>query len=142
MVPPFIAYFGALEGGYGAQALLQVSYDQCRLYREALRDPSGLWRHIALGNWQDNSHWGTGMYLKYDISNMYVVSDSTCHIFFAGNGWAAAGMLRVLQTLNHSSEAHHFVGQQANLTQWINEITAAAWSYQVSDVFLSYNDVS
>lgn len=68
MVPPFIAYFGALEGGYGAQALLQVAYDQCRLYRDALRDPSGLWRHIALGNWQDDSHWGTGTYLICDTT--------------------------------------------------------------------------
>lgn len=60
MVPPFIAYFGALEGGYGARALLQVAYNQCRLYRDALRDDSGLWRHIALGKWQDDAHWGTG----------------------------------------------------------------------------------
>lgn len=51
-------------------------------------------------------------------------------------------MLRVLQTLNHSSEAHHFVGQQANLTKWINEITTAAWSYQVSNALSRYNDVS
>ncbi|GLB33486.1 putative glycosyl hydrolase family 88 [Lyophyllum shimeji] len=109
MVPPFIAYYGALQRGNGGRALMQVAYDQCRLYREALRDSSGLWRHVALGTWQDNSHWATG------------------------NAWAAAGMLRVLQTLNHSSDADFFTKQQANLTEWIQEITTTAWSYQKSN---------
>ncbi|KAF8076064.1 Six-hairpin glycosidase [Lyophyllum atratum] len=106
MVPPFIAYFGALQGGSRGRALLQVAYDQCRLYRNALRDSSGLWRHITLGAYQDDAHWGTG------------------------NAWAAAGMLRVLQTLNHSSDAHLFAKQQANLTEWIQEISTTAWSFQ------------
>ncbi|RDB20479.1 hypothetical protein Hypma_012481 [Hypsizygus marmoreus] len=109
MVPPFIAYFGALERGHGARALLQIAYDQCRLYRDALRDESGLWRHVVYGDWQDDTHWGTG------------------------NGWAAAGMLRVLQALNHSSEALFFSEHQANLTHWIQEITTAAWSHQHED---------
>lgn len=61
MVPPFIAYFGALQGGDTELSLLQAAYDQCRLYRDELRDDGGLWRHIALGSWQDNTHWGTGM---------------------------------------------------------------------------------
>lgn len=60
MVPPFIAYFGALEGGQGERNLLQIAYDQCRLYRDGLKDDSGLWRHIALGSWQDDTHWATG----------------------------------------------------------------------------------
>jgi len=80
-----------------------------QLYRDALRDASGLWGHIALGSYQDDAHWGTG------------------------NGWATAGMLRVLQTLDHSSEARHFAGRQANLTTWIQEIIASAWSYQQED---------
>lgn len=65
MVPPFIAYYGALQGGIGGRALLQIAYDQCRLYREALRDDSGLWRHIALGSFEDNHHWATGNYLPH-----------------------------------------------------------------------------
>lgn len=48
-----------------------------------------------------------------------------------GNAWAAAGMLRVHQTLNHSSQAKQFQGQQANLTSWINEILEASWAHQV-----------
>ncbi|KAL0949131.1 hypothetical protein HGRIS_009215 [Hohenbuehelia grisea] len=106
MVPPFIAYFGALEGGLGADALLQVAYDQCRLYRDALRDEGGLWRHIALGNFQDNTHWATG------------------------NAWAAAGMLRVLQSIQHSREAPRFARQIANLTSWIQEIETVSWAHQ------------
>ncbi|KAF8665575.1 hypothetical protein AX16_000033 [Volvariella volvacea WC 439] len=106
MVPPFIAYFGALQGGRGGRELLQTSYDQCRLYREALRDEGGLWRHIAHGNWQDPTHWATG------------------------NAWAAAGMLRVLQTLNHTAQAERFTRQQADLREWIDEILEASWDYQ------------
>lgn len=60
MAPPFIAYFGALAGGDTETALLQVAYEQCSLYRDVLRDESGLWRHVALGTWQDNTHWATG----------------------------------------------------------------------------------
>jgi hypothetical protein len=60
MAPPFIAYYGTLQGGTNESTLLMTAYDQCRLYRDALHDPSGLWRHIVYGNWQDNSHWATG----------------------------------------------------------------------------------
>lgn len=63
MVPPFIAYYGALQGGQAAEDLLQEAYDQCRLYRDGLRDEGGLWRHIALGDWQDATHWGTGAFV-------------------------------------------------------------------------------
>ena len=40
-------------------------------------------------------------------------------------------MLRVLSTLNHTSSGKQFLPQQANLTQWINEITEASWAHQV-----------
>lgn len=61
MVPPFIAYFGALQGDAGGLSLLQIAYDQIRLYRNALFDSDvSLWRHIALGSSQDSGHWATG----------------------------------------------------------------------------------
>ncbi|KAG2013357.1 glycosyl hydrolase family 88 [Coprinopsis cinerea AmutBmut pab1-1] len=103
MVPPFIAYYGALHND---RNLLQIAYDQCRLYRGGLRDEPGLWRHVALGSWQDPTHWATG------------------------NAWAAAGMLRVLSTLNHSSIGHEFRSQQADLTSWVHEILESSWSLQ------------
>jgi hypothetical protein len=61
MVPPFIAYFGALQNDSGGQALLQTAYDQVRLYRDALFDANvSLWRHIDLGSQEDPGHWATG----------------------------------------------------------------------------------
>ncbi|KAI0091904.1 Six-hairpin glycosidase [Irpex rosettiformis] len=107
MAPPFIAYYGALEGGSTEAKLLQEAYDQCRLYRNYLRDPTtGLWNHIVLGNGTDFRLWGTG------------------------NAWAAAGMLRVLETLRHSDQSFSFAAQQADLVLWIHEILVASWQYQ------------
>ncbi|KAI9000936.1 Six-hairpin glycosidase [Trametes punicea] len=106
MAPPFIAYYGALKEGSGGLSLLQIAYKQCKLYRQYLRDASGLWKHIVLGDWQDNHHWGTG------------------------NAWAAAGMLRVLETIKHSKLASQLESEQADLTSWINEIVSSAWTYQ------------
>lgn len=46
MAPPFLAYYGAVVRD---QSLLQLAYDNCRLYRNALlvSAPTGkLWAHI------------------------------------------------------------------------------------------------
>jgi rhamnogalacturonyl hydrolase YesR len=62
---PFIAYFGAVTNN---ATLLQVAYDQCRLYRDALilDGPTGkLWGHIYSedsNEWVDKGIWGTGQY--------------------------------------------------------------------------------
>ncbi|CAL1701354.1 unnamed protein product [Somion occarium] len=110
MAPPFIAYYGALSTGDTSQSidLLQEAYDQCRLYRDILRDAdAGLWKHIVLGSGeQDLTHWGTG------------------------NAWAAAGMLRVLETIRHSRVSSQFEAQKGNLTLWIDEIVGSAWKHQ------------
>src|ERR1700753_1624454 len=109
MAPPFIAYYGAYQQGNTQTELLQAAYDQCRLYRRYLQDPDTLlWKHIELGSWQDNNLWGTG------------------------NGWAAAGMFRVLQTIWLYSSSTSFTQQKADLANWIEEIVKAAWTYQVS----------
>ena len=61
MAPPFLAYFGALQNDSGGLAILQIAYDQIRLYREALFDQNvNLWRHIAYGSSEDIGHWTTG----------------------------------------------------------------------------------
>ncbi|KAJ3998634.1 Six-hairpin glycosidase [Lentinula boryana] len=109
MAPPFIAYYGALQGGDNGTSLLQTAFEQISLYRDVLRDDDGLWRHVALGSWEDSTHWATG------------------------NGWAAAGMLRVLETLDHSSVASDFAEQSASLAQWIQEIISTAWQYQAEN---------
>lgn len=109
MAPPFIAYFGALDrDSQGNTTLLQAAYDQSRWYREALFDAdASLWRHVVYGVGEDANHWGTG------------------------NAWAAAGMMRVLETLNTSAQAHAFRPQQADLIVWIDEILTGAWAHQV-----------
>ncbi|KAF9045966.1 Six-hairpin glycosidase [Hymenopellis radicata] len=109
MVPPFLAYFGSLAGGGAEISLIQTAYDQISLYRDVLRDDSGLWQHILLGSWSDTTHWGTG------------------------NAWAAAGMLRVLMTMNHTTQGSQFIEQSANLTTWINEVLESAWHYQAAN---------
>ncbi|KAH9049232.1 Six-hairpin glycosidase-like protein [Lactarius deliciosus] len=119
MAPPFIAYYGALlEDGPSCQKLLQTAYDQVRLYREVLYDPSvGLWQHIALGNGTDPTHWGTG------------------------NAWAAAGALRVLATIQRSSTARAMKSQQSDLVQWVGEILDGAWQFQQENgTLLNYLD--
>lgn len=118
MVPPFIAYFGALQGGGGGPALLQIAYDQIRLYRNALFDSDvSLWRHIALGSSQDSGHWATG------------------------NGWAAAGIMRVLATIVRSNFASQMQSQQNDLAQWVDEILTGVWQYQQANgTLLNYVD--
>lgn len=108
MVPPFIAYFGAYDQTGATTWLLQAAYDQCRLYRNYLQDSTTkLWKHIELGSWQDEKLWATG------------------------NGWAAAGMLRVLQTIRNSDVSESFLNQQSDLLNWTEEIVKASWEYQV-----------
>jgi hypothetical protein len=105
MAPPFIAYYGALQC---SNSLLQEAYEQVKLYRDMLFDmEAGLWRHIVLGKGEDSTHWGTG------------------------NGWAVAGMLRVLATICQSCEAHSMGPQQADLMQWVSETLDGVWTHQV-----------
>ena len=65
MVPPFLAYYGVLNKN---QTMLQLAYDQCRLYRQALvdDDAGGMWRHIT-GNTTDSGHWTTGKRIRARI---------------------------------------------------------------------------
>lgn len=60
MVPPFLAYYGALKDGNEKSDLIKEAVNQIRLYRAALRDDGGLWRHVTFGSWEDDTHWATG----------------------------------------------------------------------------------
>ena len=44
MVPPFLAMYGAIQKN---TTVMDEAYNQIKLYRDVLRDSSGLWRHIA-----------------------------------------------------------------------------------------------
>jgi rhamnogalacturonyl hydrolase YesR len=119
MAPPFIAYYGALQydgPGSVGETLLQTAYEQVKLYREVLFDEAvGLWRHIALGNGTDPTHWATG------------------------NAWAAAGMLRVLATIRQSCAADMMRLQQDDLVQWVGETLDGVWKFQVGFQFTYFS---
>jgi len=103
MAPPFIAYYGALH----CNSLLQEAYEQVKLYRDMLFDAkAGLWRHIVLGKGEDPTHWGTA------------------------NGWAVAGMLRVLETIKKSYAAHLMESQQTDLVRWVSKTLDGVWTHQ------------
>jgi hypothetical protein len=78
MAPPFLAFYGAATNN---GSVLREAVRQCGLYREVLMvnetdgEYAGLWHHIVGPQKADGGLWSTG------------------------NGWAAAGMTRVLGTV-------------------------------------------
>ncbi|CAG7852733.1 SubName: Full=Uncharacterized protein {ECO:0000313/EMBL:CCA75834.1} [Serendipita indica DSM 11827] len=99
MVPPFLAYYGALHSN---TTIMDEAFNQIRLYRDQLHDgeSNNLWKHIVLGgSGEDGGRWSTG------------------------NGWAAMGMLRVLGTYKASSDLGSTYGQSiSTLSDWVQEI--------------------
>ncbi|KAF9231375.1 hypothetical protein BU15DRAFT_90927 [Melanogaster broomeanus] len=104
MVPPFLAYYGVVTQN---QTVLQEAYNQISLYRKYLRDTScnNLWKHIQLG--------------------------SSGQMMDIGNAWAAAGMIRVLGTIQQSQYAKSFQSQQKDLANWVKEIHGGMYPYIV-----------
>ena len=49
----------------------------------------------------------------------------------AGNGWAAAGMLRVLGTLQSSAFSQDFSNEINDLCDWVAEVHSAMYPHQV-----------
>jgi len=114
MCPPFLAYYGVVTNN---ESLVQEAHTQISLYRDILRRPSGLWQHIALGsNVVDDGSWSTG------------------------NAWAAAGIVRVLATIQNSHFSEKMKSQTQDLTNWASEIISAFYSYQDS-THLNHNFV-
>ncbi|KZP16457.1 hypothetical protein FIBSPDRAFT_865964 [Athelia psychrophila] len=118
MVPPFLAYYGALTGN---QTLLTEAYTQVSLYRSYLQDTNasahGVWHHVVLGQGADYGHWSTG------------------------NAWAAAGMLRVLGTIQNSAFAKPLAAQQTDLAHWAGEVLGGMYALlDATAVFKNYPD--
>ncbi|KIM74461.1 hypothetical protein PILCRDRAFT_702405 [Piloderma croceum F 1598] len=116
MAPPFLAYFGMISQN---QTLLSEAYNQISLYRNYLRDSSAnnLWKHIVLGTGVDEGHWATG------------------------NGWAAAGILRVLGTIQNSKYAKSMMSEQKDLANWVKEIQDGMYGVLDSNwLFKNYPD--
>ncbi|GAA6035495.1 hypothetical protein JCM8097_000280 [Rhodosporidiobolus ruineniae] len=110
MVPPFLAYYGI---AYHNETVLDESFKQIELYRNRLQDNStGLWMHISEGWVTDSGLWTRG------------------------NGWAAAGMLRVAATFAKSTYWSRYETHTQQLISWIDEILVAAFSRIRSDILL------
>jgi hypothetical protein len=125
MVPPFLAYYGVMTGNL---TLLEDAYNQIKLYRSYLLDTSAnnLWRHIVLGsNGTDPGHWSTGA-----VQSNFLLP-TIDFLFSIGNAWAAAGMLRVLGTIQNSRYTNTFKSQQNDLASWVGEIHAAMYPFLV-----------
>lgn len=107
MVPPFLAYFGAVTNN---QTLVQAAFDQIAAYRKGLQDgETKLWRHMSEGpEAEDPNLWATG------------------------NAWAAAGIMRVLATIKRSQFAESMGDQMTQLQVWAAEILSASKTYMVS----------
>ena len=131
MVPPFLAYYGVTTQNV---TLLQEAYAQISLYRKYLRDQNAnnLWKHIQLGSYgTDDGHWSTGDLPTPSPLNQYILINLT------GNAWAAAGMIRVLGTIQRSQYADSLGQQQIDLVDWIQEIHGGMYRHQVR--FLASN---
>lgn len=119
MAPPFLAFYAADTDD---EALLKVSVEQCGFYRQALQanltNPDlvpGVWEHIVGPQSADHGLWSTG------------------------NAWAAAGMARVLATVEKAPvalQADWKYAATANLTLWIKEIVTSAMSMPMEDGLL------
>ncbi|KAK0432611.1 Six-hairpin glycosidase-like protein [Armillaria borealis] len=117
MVPPFLAYYGVLTEN---ETLVSEAYNQIRVYRNNLRDTNAnnLWQHVVLGSsGTDPGHWSTG------------------------NGWAAAGMLRVYATIQKSQYESTFSSEMDDLISWALEIQKAMYeAVDNTNIFRNYVD--
>ncbi|KAG9006318.1 hypothetical protein FRB93_008807 [Tulasnella sp. JGI-2019a] len=119
MVPPFLAYYGAVTGN---TTLMREAHHQISLYRAVLFSPNAsVWTHI------------------YSPASANYFNDT--YIWSTGNGWAAAGMLRVLATIKHSPYSHQLRSEQKDLVRWIEEIHHGMVKYlPPSGLFFNYLD--
>lgn len=147
MVPPFLAYYGALTAN---QSLLEESYNQIKLYRKYLKDSNssagGLWQHIVLGpSANDPGHWSTGTSFPSLLPSLLSlprrreIDDDVL-----GNAWAAAGMLRVYATILHSQYSNPLKSHREDLGNWVNEIHDGMYAHldPSSGLFFNYVDNS
>lgn len=99
MAPPFLAYYAVATTDVD---LLKQAAQQCLLYHNVLSTDLGPWHHIIGPSSQDLGLWSTG------------------------NGWAAAGMARVLATMTKSPFAEATKNEQNALIADIKAIIDGA----------------
>lgn len=117
MVPPFLAYYGVVTEN---TTLIQLAVDQISAYRDELRDTkTSLWKHVVIStDFNDLGLWSTG------------------------NGWAAAGITRVLATIQNSQYSGKFGSQRKSLTTWANEIHQGYYALVDGTSHLGHNYIN
>jgi rhamnogalacturonyl hydrolase YesR len=95
MAPPFLAYHGVVTDNV---SLLRYAANQCKLYKDILGTSRGPWKHITGPEARDDGLWSSG------------------------NGWAVAGMSRVLATMRKSGFNDQTKNEQAMLTSEIKSV--------------------
>lgn len=142
MVPPFLAYYGVMSQN---RTLLQEAYNQIMLYHNYLSDPNAQnrWKHVLLGSANnDEGYWTTGEHQHsappaYSFKSPREVLKG-CDLL-TGNGWAAAGMLRVLATIRNSQYSNTFKSQQQDLANWIQEVHTGMFALLVRLFFFFFS---
>ncbi|KIO30557.1 hypothetical protein M407DRAFT_20446 [Tulasnella calospora MUT 4182] len=131
MVPPFLAYYGVLTSN---TSLISESYNQIKLYRKYLYDSNThLWRHITTAPIDPAGPQGVGDAAAFNFNDTGYWS--------TGNGWAAAGMLRVLGTIKNSPYSKQFDDEQGDLKDWIGDVhNGMTDNLPSSGVFYNYAD--
>ena len=116
MAPPFLAYYAVSTNN---ESLLRDSIKQAEFYREILHHNTtepykGLWEHIIgdPNGWGDRGLWSTG------------------------NGWAVAGMVRVLFTVYKWGSVPKWRYELSQLTAYIKEIIDGAMNVDRPDGLL------
>ncbi|WAQ88861.1 hypothetical protein PtA15_10A282 [Puccinia triticina] len=116
MAPPFLAFYGAQTSN---ATLLEIAYNQAKQYRTILRNGKiKVWEHIKDGSFEDRNFWSTG------------------------NGWAAAGMMRLYSTfLNLRDPKLRELTElwRQDLAKWVAEIVKGAYAYQDKETLLLPN---
>ncbi|XPS70751.1 hypothetical protein M3J07_002953 [Ascochyta lentis] len=110
MVPPFLAYYGVCTD---EEEMVREAVRQCCLYCELLRTESGSWMHVvSVGDRVSGERGG-------DDRGLWSTS----------NGWAAAGMARVLATVRGSRLAEQMREEQRWLVKMIEGIVGGAMAF-------------
>lgn len=115
MGPPFFAFYGLVTNN---QTLVQMAFDQLRLQHKALARTEGtgrnLWHHIVR------------------FPNARNKSDTQlidARVWLTGNGWAAAGMLRVAAIISQSPWTDKMKDQYHQLLDWAEDIVSATYFF-------------
>jgi rhamnogalacturonyl hydrolase YesR len=120
MVPPFLAYYGAYTEDL---EMVREAVEQCRLYRDILGTEKGLWKHIVTVGER-----ATGEREEDDAG-----------LWSTSNGWAAAGMTRVLAAISGSGFDVEVREEQRLLAEMIEEIVHGAMVADTDDSGLLRN---